>query len=152
MPSVLAVFRLIGERAAEQDPPEAKCCAAAPPVLLFDQSGNLLRTWGGPGTGYQWPQSEHGTFIDDNDFVWFAGNDSNATDRLGSPADVAVDTAAKVDGEDRIPLLDRKLFERRDMLDAGMSLTCPLGPIRGAQHLHEGRCDRGALPAPRRHP
>ena len=120
MPSVLAVFRLIGERAAEQDPPEAKCCAAAPPVLLFDQSGNLLRTWGGPGTGYQWPQSEHGIFIDDNDFVWFAGNDSNATDRLGSPADVAVDTAAKVDGEDRIPLLDRKLFERRDMLDAGI--------------------------------
>ena len=110
------------ERAAEQNPPEAKCCAAAPPVLLFDQSGNLLRTWGGPGTGYQWPQSEHGIFIDDNDFVWFAGNgktgrstieihhgrqirpadrqagagnDSNATDRLGSPADVAVDTAAK---------------------------------------------------------
>ena len=110
------------ERAAEQNPPEAKCCAAAPPVLLFDQSGNLLRTWGGPGTGYQWPQSEHGIFIDDNDFVWFAGNgkqdgqllkftmdgkfvlqigksaagnDSNATDRLGSPADIAVDTAAK---------------------------------------------------------
>jgi DNA-binding beta-propeller fold protein YncE len=110
------------ERAAEQNPPEAKCCAAAPPVLVFDQSGNLLRTWGGPGTGYQWPQSEHGISIDDNDFVWFAGNgkqdgqllkftmdgkfvlqigksgsgnDSNAIDRLGSPADVAVDTAAK---------------------------------------------------------
>ncbi len=43
-------------------------------MLVFDQSGNLLRTWGGPGTGYQWPQSEHGISIDDNDFVWFAGN------------------------------------------------------------------------------
>jgi len=110
------------ERAAEQKPPEAKCCAAAPPVLEFDTSGNLLRAWGGPGQGYQWPENEHGIFIDDNDFVWLAGNDktdgqilkftmdgkfvlqigkpvagpdSNATDRLGSPADVAVDVVAK---------------------------------------------------------
>ena len=41
------------ERAAEQNPPEAKCCVAAPPVLLFDQSGNLIRHWGGPGQGYR---------------------------------------------------------------------------------------------------
>src|SRR2546421_6347651 len=53
------------ERAAEQNPPEAKCCAAAPPVLVFDTSGNLLRHWGGPGQGYQWPENEHGIFIDD---------------------------------------------------------------------------------------
>jgi hypothetical protein len=110
------------ERAAEQNPPEAKCCAAAPPVLVFDTSGNLLRHWGGEGPGYQWPESEHGIFIDDNDFVWLAGNgkkdgqllkftmdgkfvlqigkqgqgnDSNSTERLGSPADVAVDVLAK---------------------------------------------------------
>jgi hypothetical protein len=110
------------ERAAEKNPPEAKCCAAAPPVLVFDGSGNLVRAWGGPGPGYQWPESEHGLFVDDEDFVWLAGNgkkdgqllkftmqgkfvlqigrqgegnDSNATDRLGSPADVAVDVAAK---------------------------------------------------------
>src|SRR3954465_6071315 len=62
------------ERAAEQSPPEAKCCAAAPPVLVFDTSGNLLRHWGGPGQGYQWPENEHGIFVDDNDFVWLAGN------------------------------------------------------------------------------
>ena len=62
------------ERAAEQNPPEAKCCVAAPPVLLFDQSGNLIRHWGGAGAGYEWPESEHGIFIDDNDFVWLAGN------------------------------------------------------------------------------
>jgi len=110
------------ERAAEQNPPEARCCVAAPPVLVFDTSGNLLKSWGGPGQGYQWPESEHGIFIDDNDFVWLAGNgkkdgqilkftpdgkfvlqigksgeghDSNSTERLGSPADVAVDTTAK---------------------------------------------------------
>ena len=33
------------ERGAEQSPPIAKCCFAAPPVLEFDQSGNLLRAW-----------------------------------------------------------------------------------------------------------
>src|ERR1041385_2834201 len=27
------------ERAAEQNPPEAKCCVAAPPVLLYDEIG-----------------------------------------------------------------------------------------------------------------
>jgi DNA-binding beta-propeller fold protein YncE len=110
------------ERAAEQNPPPAKCCVAAPPVLIFDQSGNLLGAWGGPGPGYQWPESEHGIYIDDAGFVWLAGNgksdgqllkftkdgkfvlqigksgqgnDSNSTERLGSPADVAVDVAAK---------------------------------------------------------
>src|SRR6266852_1256828 len=52
------------ERAAEQNPPEAKCCVAAPPVLVFDGSGHLIRHWGGAGPGYQWPESEHGIFID----------------------------------------------------------------------------------------
>jgi DNA-binding beta-propeller fold protein YncE len=110
------------ERAAEHKPPEAKCCVAAPPVLVFDQSGNLLKAWGGPGQGFEWPEIEHGITIDDNDYVWLAGsgktdgqllkftmdgkfvlqigesaegNDSNSTVRLGSPADIAVDTVAK---------------------------------------------------------
>ena len=61
------------ERAAEQSPPEAKCCIAAPPVLVFDQAGNLIRHWGGPGPAFQWPESEHGIFVDDADFVWLAG-------------------------------------------------------------------------------
>jgi len=109
------------DRAAEQNPPQAKCCVAAPPVLVFDQSGNLIRHWGGPGQGYNWPKSEHSIYIDDNDFIWLAGNDkndgqllkftmdgkfvlqigkpiegadSNSTERLGSPADIAVDIAA----------------------------------------------------------
>src|SRR5688572_33359369 len=30
-----------------------ECCAAAPPVLAFDASGNLVRSWGGPGQGYR---------------------------------------------------------------------------------------------------
>src|ERR1700724_3485240 len=37
---------------------------AAPPVLEFDQAGNLIASWGGPGQGYEWPQSEHGIYVD----------------------------------------------------------------------------------------
>src|ERR671939_1738931 len=37
---------------------------AAPPVLEFDTDGTLLSAWGGPGEGYQWPQLEHGIYID----------------------------------------------------------------------------------------
>src|SRR4029078_12820137 len=37
------------------------CCAAARPVLEFDQQGNLLHSWGGKdGPGFQWPESNHG--------------------------------------------------------------------------------------------
>ena len=91
-------------------------------MLVFDQSGNLVRAWGGPGTGYEWPESEHGIFVDDNDSVWLAGNGdkdsqilkftldgkfllqigksgqskgSNDTANLGSPADINVDIAAQ---------------------------------------------------------
>src|SRR3954463_15261515 len=37
------------ERAAERNPPPARCCVAPPAVLVFDQSGNLVSHWGGPG-------------------------------------------------------------------------------------------------------
>jgi len=50
------------------------CCAGAPPVLEFDQAGNLLRHWGGPGTGYEWPDGNHGIFIDYKGNVWIGGN------------------------------------------------------------------------------
>ena len=38
---------------------------AAPPVLEFDQEGNLVSSWGGPGAGYEWPQLEHGVYVED---------------------------------------------------------------------------------------
>jgi DNA-binding beta-propeller fold protein YncE len=43
-------------------------------VLEFDQDGNLLRSWGGPGEGYEWPASNHGIFIDHKGIVWIGGN------------------------------------------------------------------------------
>ena len=53
---------------------DGECCAGAPPVLEFDQAGNLLRHWGGPGQGYEWPDSNHGIFIDYKGNVWIGGN------------------------------------------------------------------------------
>ena len=109
------------ELGASQDPPLSKCCFAAPPVLEFDMSGNVLRAWGGPGDGYDWPRSEHGIHVAEG-FVWLAGNGegdnqilkfttdgefvmqigaadanagSNDTQNLGRPADLVVDAAAR---------------------------------------------------------
>lgn len=52
----------------------ADCCAGAPPVLAFDAQGNLVRSWGGPGQGYDWPASNHGIFVDHVGNVWIGGN------------------------------------------------------------------------------
>jgi DNA-binding beta-propeller fold protein YncE len=43
-------------------------------VLVFDQAGNLVRHWGGPGAGYEWPESNHGIFVDHKSNVWIGGN------------------------------------------------------------------------------
>ena len=51
-----------------------ECCAGAPPVLAFDASGNVVRSWGGPGRGYDWPTGNHGIFIDHTGSVWIGGN------------------------------------------------------------------------------
>jgi len=52
----------------------AQCCAAAPPVLSFDAQGNLVKSWGGKGNGYDWPDSNHGITIDYKGNVWIGGN------------------------------------------------------------------------------
>ena len=62
------------ERGAELNPPIAECCRTAPPVLVFDAEGNLLRAWGGPGQGYEWPASNHGIHVDYKGNVWIGGN------------------------------------------------------------------------------
>jgi len=51
-----------------------ECCSAAPPILVFDQAGNLIRSWGGPGQGYEWPESNHGVHVDYKGNVWIGGN------------------------------------------------------------------------------
>lgn len=50
------------------------CCVPAPPVLEFDADGNVVGSWGGPGEGYDWPESNHGVTVDHMDNVWIGGN------------------------------------------------------------------------------
>ena len=63
------------EAAADQK--TGSCCSKAPPVLEFDQAGNLIGHWGGPGQGYEWPESNHGITIDYKGNVWIGGNGAN---------------------------------------------------------------------------
>src|SRR5947209_3492486 len=95
---------------------------AAPPVLELDQAGNLLSSWGGSGARYEWPQLEHGIYVDARDNVWLGGGGdkdaqilkftrdgrflmqighqgknggSNDTQNLGGAANMIVDEAAR---------------------------------------------------------
>jgi DNA-binding beta-propeller fold protein YncE len=106
------------EAGAAQDPPRSDCCVPAPPVIEFDSEGNVLQAWGGPNAGYDWPENEHGIFVDYKGNIWIAGNGeddhqvlkfsqdgnfllqigqagmtggSNDTELLGNPADTEVD-------------------------------------------------------------
>lgn len=54
----------------------AECCSAAPPILEFDQAGNLINAWGGPGDGYTWPESNHGIEVGPDGNIWIGGNGS----------------------------------------------------------------------------
>jgi len=74
---VWIIHRSSATLANNEKPLELKtgeCCAGAPPVLEFDQEGNLLHHWGGPGEGFEWPDSNHGIFIDYKGNVWIGGN------------------------------------------------------------------------------
>jgi DNA-binding beta-propeller fold protein YncE len=66
------------ETYAQQDPVAGDCCFAAPPVLEFDEAGNLIGHWGGPGAGYDWPVSLHGITVDYKGNVWIGGNGNGA--------------------------------------------------------------------------
>jgi hypothetical protein len=59
--------------------PEAQRANAAPPVLEFDAAGKFIRSWGGPGAGYDWPEREHGIYIDPQNNVWVGGNNGYGT-------------------------------------------------------------------------
>jgi DNA-binding beta-propeller fold protein YncE len=54
--------------------PEERRKNAAPPVLVFDAAGNFVNAWGGPGQGFDWPDSEHGIAVDYKNNVWIGGS------------------------------------------------------------------------------
>jgi DNA-binding beta-propeller fold protein YncE len=59
------------EKGAILNPPTG-CCVPAPQVLEFDQAGNLVSHWGGPGQGFDWPQSTGGITVDHKGNIWIA--------------------------------------------------------------------------------
>jgi len=46
---------------------------AAPPVIVFDTAGNFVKAWGGAGNGFEWPEREHGIYVDNKGYVWLGG-------------------------------------------------------------------------------
>ena len=62
------------EQYATMQPKASECCAAAPPVLEFNQAGDLVGHWGGEAEGYNWPSSNHGIDVDHKGNVWIGGN------------------------------------------------------------------------------
>ena len=145
---------------------------AAPPVLEFDADGTLVSSWGGPGAGYDWPQLEHGIYVDDNDNVWLGGGGekdahilkftragkflmqigrpgqgrgSNDTENLGAPANMVVDRAAN-----EVYVADGYVNHRIIVFDATTGAYNATGGIRQAARrwvLHTGGGDApGTLP------
>ena len=62
------------ETGADATPPIAECCFSELPVVEFDASGNRVKSWGGPGAGYEWPLIPSGIAIDPKGNVWIAGS------------------------------------------------------------------------------
>lgn len=52
----------------------SECCNPAPPVVAFDQAGNVVQSWGGPSLHPDWPESNHGIVVDHKGIVWIGGN------------------------------------------------------------------------------
>jgi hypothetical protein len=75
------------------NPPASECCVAAPPVLEFDQDGTLLKHWGGPGDGYDWPVSMHGITIDPDGNVWVGGNGKGEPSAAAAAGNAATNAA-----------------------------------------------------------
>jgi hypothetical protein len=52
---------------------------AAPAVIELDAAGRFVSAWGGPGQGFDWPDSEHGILVDYQDSVWIGGSSPTST-------------------------------------------------------------------------
>ncbi|MDP8918033.1 MAG: hypothetical protein M3O00_04005 [Pseudomonadota bacterium] len=64
---------ITGTRAGQR---VGECCNPSPPIMEFDQAGNLVNAWGGPSPTreYEWPSSNHGIAVDAEGFVYIGGN------------------------------------------------------------------------------
>jgi DNA-binding beta-propeller fold protein YncE len=101
---------------AGMKPPQGACCVQTPAVIEFDSEGTALRGWGGPGLVPDWPEKEHGIWVDRQGNVWLGGSgprdrhilkftaDGKPLLRIGrnagapknnqAPADISIDESA----------------------------------------------------------
>lgn len=70
---------------AAATPKRGKCCIAAPHVVEFDKAGNVVRSFGGPGEGYDWPNSEHGLYVDYKGIIWLGGSQTRPGEKGEQP-------------------------------------------------------------------
>src|ERR1700683_3528601 len=50
--------------------------------MELGEPSNLIQGWGGPSAEYEWPDNEHGMFVDYKDNVWIGGNGEKDTNIL----------------------------------------------------------------------
>ena len=67
--------------------PDDQRANAAPPVLEFDAAGAFVQGWGGPADGYDWPDTEHGIFVDHQNNVWITGINPRAGANVSDRSD-----------------------------------------------------------------
>ena len=67
--------------------PEDQLANAAPAVMEFDADGAFVQGWGGPAEGYDWPDTEHGIFVDHANNVWITGINPRAGNNVSDRAD-----------------------------------------------------------------
>ena len=72
----------LGNNEKPSKPGRASAAPARRRCSSSTRQGNLLRAWGGPGEGYEWPDSNHGIFVDYKGNVWIGGNGGR---RLADP-------------------------------------------------------------------
>ena len=90
-----------GEVHATTNPPTAQCCAPAPPILEFDAAGSLVGHWGGPGNGYDWPDSNHGITVDYRGNGWIGGNGRGSPAAAGGRGQPAAGRGQPAAGQNR---------------------------------------------------
>jgi hypothetical protein len=85
------------------------CCLPAPSVMQFDGKGNLLRAWGGPADpefsgvnsrcpepACEWPNTEHGIYVDHNMNVWLGGQAGRAVLKFTADGDFLLQIGRRV--------------------------------------------------------
>jgi DNA-binding beta-propeller fold protein YncE len=48
----------------------SECCVPAPQLLVFDSTGQVIKSWSGPGREAHWPAGAGGLWVDEEEHIW----------------------------------------------------------------------------------